>query len=510
MSKTFELETLKIRMGDADLRQLDLHQRVQRAMRALILDGALLPGLKLPATRSLADSLGIARDTVENAYTQLHRDGFIVRRQGSGSYVSETIGTELRGRAARRGRLPEHERSAHAAGAAGAAGAIRAGAGLSRRGQAIGDGGGIADQQTIRAFATGLPETRTFPTDVWERLQRQALKDYRASVLLHGDPQGAEPLRKAIATYLNLERGAKVDAGQIVVLSSTRQALFLCAQLLVDAGRPILLENPGYFGARKAFESAEAKVLPIDVDAQGIRTDLLHADRSGATCVYVTPSHQYPTGVTMQLERRLDLIRWAFERGRWIIEDDYDSEFHYDGMPTACVQGLDKHARTIYIGTFGKTLYPGLRMGYMALPQELVRAFVQARSIMDGHTPQIQQLTLARFMEDGHYNSHVRAMRKLYAGRREVILESIGRHLAGIVTAPRPQGGMQVPCLLEPGWSEEDTIRRAAAAGVLLQGLSRLYAGEQRQPGWLLGYASLTAYEIEAAVLRLANALRKP
>src|SRR5258708_2801166 len=294
MSKTFELETLKIRMGDTDLRQLDLHQRVQRAMRALILDGALLPGLKLPATRSLADSLGIARDTVENAYTQLHRDGFIVRRQGSGSYVSETIGTELRGRAARRGRSPEHERSAQVAAAG------RAGAGLSRRGQAIVDGGGIADQQTIRAFATGLPETRTFPTDVWERLQRQALKDYRASVLLHGDPQGAEPLRKAIATYLNLERGAKVDAGQIVVLSSTRQALFLCAQLLVDAGRPILLENPGYFGARKAFESAEAKVLPIDVDAQGIRTDLLHADRSGATCVYVTPSHQYPTGVTMQ------------------------------------------------------------------------------------------------------------------------------------------------------------------------------------------------------------------
>lgn len=499
MSKTFELETLKIRMGDADLGQLDLHQRVQRAMRALILDGVLLPGLKLPATRSLADSLGMARDTVESAYTQLHRDGFIVRRQGSGSYVSETIGTPLRGRASRCARPLEQERSVPVAGA-----------GLSRRGQAIVDGGGITDQQTIRAFATGLPETRTFPTDVWERLQRQALKDYRASVLLHGDPQGAEPLRKAIATYLNLERGAKVGAEQIVVLSSTRQALFLCAQLLVDAGRPVLLENPGYFGARKAFESAEAKVLPIDVDAQGICTDLLRADRSGATCVYVTPSHQYPTGVTMQLERRLDLIRWAFESGRWIIEDDYDSEFHYDGMPTACVQGLDKYARTIYIGTFGKTLYPGLRMGYMALPQPLVRPFVQARSIMDGHTPQIQQLTLARFMEDGHYNSHVRAMRKLYAGRREVILESIGKHLAGIVTAPRPQGGMQVPCLLEPGWSEEDTIRRAATAGVLLQGLSRLYAGEHRQPGWLLGYASLTAYEIEAAVLRLANALRKP
>ena len=223
----------------------------------------------------------------------------------------------------------------------------------------------------------------------------------------------------------------------------------------------------------------------------------------------MTPSHQYPTGATLSLERRLELISWAAENGKWIIEDDYDSEFHYDGLPTACVQGLDKYQRTIYIGTFSKTLYPGLRMGYMVIPPELVSAFARARSIMDGHTPQILQLTLARFMEEGHYNAHVRAMRKLYAGRREILLEAIDRHLAGIVTALQPEGGMQVLCLLEDGWSEEKTIRQAASAGVLLPGLSRLYAGEEKRQGWLLGYASLTAYEIEAAMLRLANALKK-
>ncbi|KAG0958876.1 hypothetical protein G6F31_012215 [Rhizopus arrhizus] len=245
-----------------------------------------------------------------------------------------------------------------------------AGAGLSRRGRMIFDSGGVTDQQAVRAFATGLPETRTFPTDIWERLQRQALKEHRGQVLLHGAPQGAAPLRKAIASYLNLERGANVSADQILVLSSTRQALFLCAHLLVDAGKPILLENPGYFGAKKAFESAEARIVPIDVDEQGIRTDLLRADRSGANCVYVTPSHQYPTGATLSLARRLELTRWAAENGKWIIEDDYDSEFHYEGLPTACVQGLDKYQRTLYIGTFSKTLYPGLRMGYIALPTE--------------------------------------------------------------------------------------------------------------------------------------------
>lgn len=498
MTKTFELETLKIRMNDAELQPLDLHQRIQRALRALILDGALDSGVKLPATRALAKSLGVSRDTAENAYVQLHRDGFIVRRGGSGSYVAENIGTELRGAARRRIKLHGQQRTVN-----------EPGSGLSRRGRMIFESGGVSDQQAIRAFSTGLPETRNFPIDVWERLQRQALKDYRSSVLLHGDPQGAEPLRKAIATYLNLERGAKVSPSQILVLSSTRQALFLCAQLLVDAGKPIFMENPGYFGAKKAFESAETKIVPIDVDSQGIRTDLLRADRSGANCVYVTPSHQYPTGATLSLERRLDLTHWAAEQGGWIIEDDYDSEFHYEGLPTACVQGVDKYQRTIYLGTFGKTLYPGLRIGYMALPDELVSAFAYARSIMDGHTPQILQLTLARFMDDGYYNSHVRAMRKLYAERRTVILDAIAKHLQGIVTALRPAGGLQIPCLLAPQWSEQDTIRRAAAAGILLPGLSRLYAGEDKQQGWLLGYAALTAYEIETAIVRLSNSLRK-
>ncbi|EJC62249.1 MULTISPECIES: MocR-like pyridoxine biosynthesis transcription factor PdxR [Alcaligenes] len=498
MTRSFELDTLKMRLNDDELQSLDLHQRIQRALRALILDGALGPGVKLPATRSLAKSLSMARDTVENAYVQLHRDGFIVRREGSGSYVSESVGTELRGSAYRRIKAQDLKRSV-----------MEPGTGLSRRGRAVFESGGIADQQTIKAFATGLPETRNFPTDVWERLQRQAMKDFRANILLHGDPQGTESLRKAIAVYLNLERGAKVSADQILILSSTRQALFLCAQLLVDAGKPILVENPGYFGARKAFEAAEARVVPIGVDEQGLRTELLHEDRSGANCIYVTPSHQYPTGATLSLERRLELIRWAAENGRWILEDDYDSEFHYDGLPTACVQGLDKYQRTIYLGTFSKTLYPGLRMGYMALPPELVKPFTQARSIMDGHTPQILQLTLARFMEDGHYNSHIRAMRKLYTGRREIMLEAIEQHLQGIVRAARPEGGLQIPCFLEPGWSEEHTLRRALSAGVQLPGLSRLYIGEEKQQGWLLGYASLTAYEIESAMLRLANALRQ-
>jgi len=496
MTSTFALDTLSMRIHDAQWQSLDLHLRVQRALRSLILDGALQPGTRLPATRTLSRSLGLARDTVENAYVQLHRDGFIVRRAGSGSYVSEAVGAELRGQALRRGKTLSSATSAQEPS-------------LSQRGRRLLDSGGVADARAIEAFATGLPETRSFPTALWERLQRKVAKDQRHAILLHGDPQGEPALRRAIATYLNLERGAQATPDQILILSSTRQALFLCAQLLVDAGKPILLENPGYFGAKKAFEAAQARVVPIDVDAQGIRTELLRADQSGAACVYVTPSHQYPTGATLSLERRLDLIRWAAQHNTWVLEDDYDSEFHYEGLPTACVQGLDKQQRTIYLGTFSKTLYPGLRMGYMLLPPALVTAFTRARSILDGHTPQLAQLTLARFMEDGHYNAHVRAMRKLYAARRDILLAALAKHLDGIVTALRPQGGLQIPCLLHPGWSEEQTLRQAARAGIRLLGLSALYAGEAKQAGWLLGYAALAPHEIEAAVLRLAQALRE-
>ncbi|MGO3741734.1 MocR-like pyridoxine biosynthesis transcription factor PdxR [Kerstersia sp.] len=496
MIRTFELETLKMQLSRPDPQRQALHLRLQRALRNLILDGAIPAGLKLPATRALAESLGVSRETVENAYVQLQRDGFIVRRGGSGSYVSETLGAELRGAASRRGRRT-----------AGAAMGAQPVAGLSRRGEMLLAQGGVQDTRAIQAFATGLPETRSFPTLVWERLQRQALREHRTGMLLHGDPQGEEPLREAIAAYLNLERGAKVTPAQIIVLSSTRQALYLCAQLLADAGQAILMEDPGYFGAYQAFAAAQVRVVPIAVDGQGIRTDLLRADTSGANGVYLTPSHQYPTGATLPLERRLDLIHWAAEQGKWIIEDDYDSEFHYDGLPTACVQGLDRHGRTIYVGTFSKTLYPGLRLGYMAVPDALVSAFVNMRSIVDGHTPQILQLTLARFMDDGHYNSHVRAMRRLYAARREVMLEALGRYLGDVVVAARPAGGLQIPCFLLPGWQEADTIRRAAEAGIRLPGLSRLFRGQPPRQGWLLGYASLTDNEIREAMRRLAQVL---
>lgn len=488
MTPQFELDTLKIRLAAPELVALDLRVRVQRALRQLILDGVLAPGLRLPATRALAQSLGVSRDTVEMAYAQLRLDGYLRRQAGSGSFVSPTIGASLLGKPATA--LPSWSAQPAA---------------LSARGAHILASGGVADQQSVKAFATGLPETRAFPLDVWERLRRQAAGEHH--VLLHGDPQGAEPLRQAIADYVNLERGARATADQVLVLSSTRQALYLCAQVLADAHGPILMEDPGYFGARKAFEMAQLQVIPVPVDADGLSIAHLRADRSGANTVYVTPSHQYPTGATLALGRRLALTAWAAERQGWIIEDDYDSQFHYAGLPTACVQGLDKQQRTIYLGTFAKSLYPGLRLGYMVLPPALVKPMTYARSILDGHTPQLDQLTLARFIADGHFAAHVRAMRKVYAVRRDAMAHAVRRHLPHVVTAQLPPGGLQMPCLLHEGREELDTLRLAAQAGIVLPGLSRLYARPPARGGWLLGFAALTPHEIDSGIVRLARAL---
>ena len=488
MTPQFELDTLKMRIAAPELAALDLRVRVQRALRQLILDGVLAPGLRLPATRALAQSLGVSRDTVEMAYAQLRLDGYLQRQAGSGSFVSATVGASLLGKPATTLQPLSAQPVA-----------------LSARGAQILASGGVADQQSVKAFATGLPETRAFPLDVWERLRRQAAGEHH--VLLHGDPQGAEPLRQAIADYVNLERGARATAGQVLVLSSTRQALYLCAQVLADAHGPILMEDPGYFGARKAFEMAQLRVVPVPVDAHGLSIDHLRADRSGANTIYVTPSHQYPTGATLALERRLELVAWAAGRQGWIIEDDYDSQFHYAGLPTACVQGLDTQQRTIYLGTFAKSLYPGLRIGYMVLPPALVTPMTHARSILDGHTPQLDQLTLARFIADGHFAAHVRAMRKVSAVRRDAMAQAVQRHLPHVVTAQLPPGGLQLPCLLHEGRDELHTQRLAAQAGIVLPGLSRLYARPPARGGWLLGFAALTPHEIDSGIVRLARAL---
>jgi GntR family transcriptional regulator/MocR family aminotransferase len=488
--KHAQLESVKAWVLDPAHGALPLHARIQRAIRQLILDGALEVGVPLPASRALAKSLGVSRDTVEAAYSQLHAEGFIERRVGSGSFVSERA-QRLQGRGTARRPAPPRE-------------PLR----LSQRGAAMFRGGGVRDFLAPRPFAPGVPETRGFPLATWERLERQVLKDWGTAALLHSPPQGTEPLRRAIANYVNLERGAHATAERVLVLTSSQQALTLCATVLLDAGDRIFIEDPVYHGARKAFDAAGLECVPVPLDGEGMRVAPLRKARQPGKAVFLTPSHQFPTGATLALDRRLDIIEWARQHQAWIIEDDYDSEFHYAGKPTACVQGLDRHQRTIYIGTFTKSMFPGLRIAFMVLPPELVAPMTAARTLLDGHSAPIAQLTLARFMEGGHFGAHVRAMRAVYGERRDALELLVRRHLADFVEPDVPDGGMQMPCRFIRDIPELEAMGAAQRAGIDLLGLTPLHAAGASRAGFLMGFAAYAPKELEIAVKKLAQVLR--
>ncbi len=492
MFRHTQLETVKAWLIRPDHARLPLHSRIQRAIRQLILDGALAAGKPLPATRGLAASLGVSRDTVETAYGQLHAEGFVIRRVGSGSFVAP-ISDLLP--VAPKVRPPARD-----------TGAIRAG--LSTRGAAMVAQGGTHAGGPVRLFQQGLPETRNFPIRIWERLERQVLKDHGTAALSMTDPQGAAPLRQAIADYVNLERGARATADRVLILTSSQQAMALTANLLLDPGERIFVEDPGYHGARQAFAAAGAVPVPVPLDREGLIVRQMFASPDKEQVVSLTPSHQFPTGATLSLERRLALIDWAARQGGWIIEDDYDSEFHFAGRPTACVQGLDPHERTIYIGTFTKSLFPGLRIGYLILPPDLVPPFTIARTQQDGHPASIPQLVLARFIEGGHFSAHIRLMRNIYAERMRILARLIETQLSGLVAAQVPTGGLQMPCLLTCDLPEDRVIAAAARAGLGLTGLSALHTTVRPRPGFLMGFAAFTPAELEKGTRILATVLR--
>ncbi|NIX75890.1 PLP-dependent aminotransferase family protein [Microvirga terricola] len=491
MFKHSQLESVKAWLAHPAHAAMPLHARIQRAIRQLILDGALGPGKPLPASRALAKSLGVSRDTIETAYAQLHAEGFIGRRVGSGSFVAEMTEFTPRRRLSQRDALSRNQAP-----------------NLSKRGNAMFRGGGVRELLSPRPFAHGVPETRTFPLQLWERLERQVLKETGTQALLHSDPQGTEPLRRAIADYVNLERGARATADRVLILTSSQQALTLCANMLLDSGDHIFIEDPAYYGARKAFDAAGLECIPIRLDRQGLLVEQIMDEPRRAKAVFLTPSHQFPTGTTLALDRRLALIEWAAQHQTWIIEDDYDSEFHYAGKPTACVQGLDPHDRTIYIGTFTKSLFPGLRIGYVVLPPQLVKPMTVARTLLDGHSASMAQLTLARFMEGGHFGAHVRTMRGIYAERLEVLATLVSQHLSDFVEPRVPIGGLQMPCVLTSDLSERAVIDAARRVEIELLGLSALHAAGNGKAGFLMGFAAYTPIEIEVAVKKLANAFR--
>jgi GntR family transcriptional regulator/MocR family aminotransferase len=325
----------------------------------------------------------------------------------------------------------------------------------------------------------------------------------------YGDPAGYRPLREAIAGYLRNARAVACTADQVMVVSGTQHALDLAARVLLDPGETAWVEDPGYIGTRSALMGAGVRVKPVPVDSEGFNVARAERHHPGARLCYVTPSHQYPLGVTMSLPRRLALLDWARRCNAWIVEDDYDSEFRYAGRPLAALQGLDRDQRVLYVGTFSKVLFPALRLGYLVAPPDLIGAFVAARALADHHPPSLTQAILADFIADGHLARHVRRMRTLYAERQLALLRAVRRELGGCLSVAAAEAGLHVVGWLADGVDDRAASRRAAACGVEAPPLSAYRLEQGQRGGLLLGYAATSPRQIRDGVRGLAAALRQ-
>jgi len=461
---------------------VDVYGRI----RGAILEGRLAPGVRLPSTRTLAGELGLSRTTAEEAYGQLVAEGYVARRVGDGTYVSSTLPARRTG--------------------AGRPAAARTPP-LSRRGRAIGGAPACLDVPGEAVpFRAGHPDPALFPLDVWQRLAARRMRRGGRALLGYGEAAGLAELRAALADHLATYRGVRCTPGQIVILSSSQQALDLAARLTLDAGDAAWMEDPGYPGARGALELAGAQLVPVPVDGEGMAVYEGRRRAPQAKLVYVTPSHQWPLGSTLALHRRLALIAWARSAGAWIVEDDYDAALRYSGRPVAAVQGLDPDARVVYVGTFTKLIFPSLRLAWVVLPESLVEPFVHARRLMDGHPPGIAQAVAADFLAGGHLAGWIRRLRAACAERREALVEALGSELAGVAIPVGAEAGLHLSVELH-GADEREVSRRALALGVDAPALGS-FRLERRGPGGLvLGFAALSPERIRAGVKVLARAV---
>ncbi|HWS70574.1 MAG TPA: PLP-dependent aminotransferase family protein [Thermoanaerobaculia bacterium] len=446
------------------------------ALRVEILQGRLRPGARLPGTRDLARQHGLSRGTIVAAFDQLAAEGYVEGSVGSGTYVSSVLPDELLhvGRSTRSTDAPARAPKRHLSGYA-------------RRVQLF---PGYEDRPT-RAFRANLPALDLFPMTLWTQLAARRLR--RASVpLLRGcDPLGYTPLREAIADYLTSSRGVRCTADEVAIVGGAQEALDLAARLFLERGDRVWMEDPGYPGASIAFEAAGAKI-----------TTTLR----GARLLYLTPAHQFPSGTTMPLARRLELLEWARTNGALIFEDDYDSEYRYEGRPVPALQGLDRHGVVLFAGTFSKVLFPSLRLGYLVAPPDLMPHIAAAISVTTRHAPLLEQAVLCDFITGGHFARHLRRMREIYAERLGVLIDSARERLAGFLEISEVQAGLQTVGWLRDGIDGESAAIAAAAHNVEVTPLSRYTRGRVGREGLQLGFAAIDAREIRRGVRELAMA----
>ena len=476
-----------------------LYRQLYSGIRHAILSYQLLPGTRLPASRSLADALDVSRNTVMEAFNQLSAEGYLETRIGAGTFVTDELPDQLL-RVRGDDRLDSTGSSVRTAPEEPP---------LSERGELLTgmELSAFRDDERPGAFRPGIPALDAFPIETWSRLTARRWRSVPTSLLSYSHSAGYPPLREAIAQYLQTSRGVRCDPSQVIIVSGTQQAITLTAHVLLDPEDEVWIEDPGYPRARGAFRWAGAHTVPVPLDAEGLDLGAGRALDEAARLAYVTPSHQYPMGMTMSLRRRLELLDWAKQSDTWILEDDYDSEYRYEGRPLAALQGLDQAGRTIYVGTFSKVLFPALRLGYVVVPNRLVDAFVAARTLVDRCPPLIQQMVVADFISEGHFEQHLRRMRTLYAARQNALMEAVDDTLGSSLRISSDKAGLHLTGLLEPGLDDTSVSQVLKENGVVAPPLSFYSARDLDRGGLVLGYAGVDEDTIQEGVDQIAEAM---
>jgi GntR family transcriptional regulator/MocR family aminotransferase len=488
------------RVGGALLHSIVIDPRARRpvstqvyvALRDMILTGAFAAGERLPATRTLSRELGLSRTTIIEAFERLAAEGLIEARVGSGTIVSALLATDR----------PKRATPWHTAADAKPARLSKAMTHATTR---------FSERQRLpfvpRAFTTALPAFDAFPMAQWARLSVKHWRGNRNDVMGYGEPNGHPQLRRAIAAHLRANRGISCDAEQIFIVGGAQQAFHLIGSMLLDPGDKVWFENPGAIGARNSMIACGADLIPVAVDRDGLRVEDGRNFAPDFRLAFVTPSHQQPLGTVMSLERRFALLNAAEQAGAWIIEDDYDGEFFFGGRPPPTLKSVDTTGLVIYVGTFSKSLFPSIRLGFILSPPALVHTFEALMSKFLYGVPTFLQAVVAEFIDEGHFTTHIRRMRRIYAERHEVLCREAERHLAGLLSIVPAASGLHTIGHLQAGLSEIDAAMAAEELGVTVSPIARFSIAPTEAQGLVLGFGGISPCQIQKGVEVLARVL---
>jgi GntR family transcriptional regulator/MocR family aminotransferase len=465
-----------------------LHKQIYDGFLLAIVGGNIRPGQRVPSSRTLSVELGISRIPVLNAYAQLLAEGYFESRKGAGTFVSESLPESLT--------ICEEKTPPPVQEGSGPRPIARRALLLTKFARPPWVGG-------WGAFSVHQPAFDRFPFPIWSNLITRHSKGPSLSAIHNTDPRGSESCREAICNYLRTARAVRCDPSQVMVVAGSQQALEISARVLLGNATAVWVEEPGYRLARSVFQGAGCRLVPVPVDEDGMIVSAGIKQCPTARAAYVTPSHQYPLGSTMSASRRMQLLNWAQSSGSWIIEDDYDSEYRFESMPIASLQGLDRNARVIYVGTFSKVLFPSLRLGYIVIPPDLADHFIAVRTSMDIFPPYLHQEVITDFMREGHFARHIRRMRLLYSERRTALVENIRDQFGSCLEVHGTQAGMHLAVTLPKGLSDHEIATRAARKGLWLWPLSPSYLSEVPRQGFILGFGNTAVEDMSRAVSQL-------